>query len=166
MVDVGAARFECLGNREQDALESGPAAGVVGREIGATEERFSIRGEKGGERPAALSGKRADGGLIARVDVGAFVAIDLYWDVELVDHRGDFGIFIALAVDDVAPVAPHGTDIEEHGLFFGTSLFKSLFPPFVPIDRLMRGGAQIGARGIFQAVFRGAHYGAGPLEKV
>ncbi len=153
LVHVRAPRFECVGNREQDALEAGAAASIVRREIGAAEKRLSVRSEEGGERPAALSRKRADRGLIARVDVGAFIAIDFHRDVELVDHGRDLGIFVAFAVDYVAPVAPDGADIEQDRFFFGASLGERFVAPFVPVDRLMRGGAQVGAGGVFQAVF-------------
>ena len=107
-----------------------------------------------------MSGNRADGGLVAGVDVGAFVAIDFHGDEELVDDRGDFGILVTLAVDDVAPVAPHRADIEQHRLALGARLVEGFFAPFVPVDGLVRGGAQIRAGGVFQAICSGLSHRA------
>ena len=137
-IHFGAAGFEGLRNRREDAFHSRPSAGIVGRKIGAAEKRLSIRREERGEGPAALAGNRADRGLIPGVDVGAFVAIHFYGNVEPVDDRGDFGILVAFAVDHVAPVAPHRADIEQNRFGFGARLLKSLFAPLVPVDGLMR----------------------------
>ena len=71
----------------------------------------------------------------------------------------DLGIFVALAVDHVAPVAPDRADIEKHRLVFGARFFEGLFAPFVPVDGLVRGGTQIWAGGIFQAVCGGLRHG-------
>ncbi len=142
-----------IGDGEKDAAESGAAHLVFGREIGAAEKRPSVGEQKTGERPAALAGNGADGGLITGVNVGALVAIDLYGDEMFVDNFGDFSVFVAFAVDDVAPVAPDGADIEEDGFVFGLGAGKSGVAPFVPVDGLVGGGAQVGAGGIFQAVF-------------
>jgi len=67
---------------------------------------------------------------------------------------GDFGVFVALAIDDVAPVAPDGADIEEDGFVFGFGAGESGVTPFVPVDGLVRSGAQVGAGGVFQAGFQ------------
>ena len=99
-----------------------------------------------------MAGHGAYGGLVARINVGALVAIYFYRDVMLVDYCGQLGIFVALAIDYVAPVAPDGADIEKNGLAFGAGASESGVAPFVPSDRLMRGGAEIGANGILQAV--------------
>src|SRR5712691_10098960 len=71
-----------------------------------------------------------------------------------VDDFGDFGVLVAFAVDNVAPMAPDRADIEEDGLVFGLGASESGVAPFVPVDGLVGGGAQIRAGGIFQAVFR------------
>src|SRR5439155_825300 len=70
-----------------------------------------------------------------------------------VDDFGDLGVFVAFAVDDVAPVAPDGADVEEHGFVFRLRAFERRLAPFMPINRLACGGAQIGASGVFQPVF-------------
>src|SRR5438105_9885741 len=71
-----------------------------------------------------------------------------------VDNLSDFGVLVGFAVDDMAPVAPDGANIQEDGLVFGFGAGKGGVAPFVPVDGLMRGGAQVGAGRIFQAVFR------------
>src|SRR4029077_1935063 len=60
---------------------------------------------------------------------------------------GEGGIFVAFAVDDVAPVAPDRTDVEQDGLILGASPGESFLAPFIPLDRLVGGRAQIGAGG-------------------
>ena len=112
----GALQFGSLvavgiGDGEKNAAESRAAHLVFGREIGAAKKGFAIREQKTGQRPSPLAGDRGDRGLIAGVDVGAFVAIYFYGDEVLVDDFGDFSVLVALAVNDVAPVAPHRTDV-------------------------------------------------------
>jgi len=101
-----------------------------------------------------LAGNGTDGGLVAGVHVRALVAVDLHSDEMFVDDFGDFGVLVAFAVDNVAPVAPDRADIEEDGLVFGLGASESGVAPFVPVDGLVRSGAQIRAGGVFQAVFR------------
>jgi len=76
-----------------------------------------------------------------------------------VDDFGDFGVFVAFAVDDMAPVAPDRADVEENGLVFGFGAGESGVAPFVPFDGLVGGGTKVGAGGIFQAVFRMVGHG-------
>jgi hypothetical protein len=71
----------------------------------------------------------------------------------LVDDFGDFDVFVAFAVDDVAPVAPDGTNVEKDGFVFGFGASERGVAPFVPVDGLVRGGTQVGTGGIFEAVF-------------
>src|SRR5215469_4187413 len=106
----------------------------------AAEERFAVGQEESGERPAALPADGADGGLIAGVNVGALVAIYLNGDEMLVDDLGDGGIFVTFAIDDVAPVAPDGANVEKDRLIGRLRGTEGLFAPFMPADRLVRGG--------------------------
>src|SRR5450755_3808798 len=78
-LQVGPLVFVGVGHGEKDALETRTTHVIVGREVGATEERFSVGEKKAGERPAALARERTDGGLIAGIDVGALVAVYFYW---------------------------------------------------------------------------------------
>jgi len=53
----------------------------------------------------------------------------------------------------VAPVAPDRADVEKDGLVFGSGAGKGRVAPFVPVDGLVCGGTQVGAGGVFQAIF-------------
>src|SRR5260370_31051965 len=112
---------------------------MFGREISGPEKWLTVGKKKASERPAALTGNGADGGLVAGIHVGALVAIDFYGNEMFVDDFGDFGVFVAFAVDDMAPVAPNGADIEEDGFVFGFGAGESGFAPFVPVDGLVGG---------------------------
>ena len=151
-LEFGAAVAVRIGDSKKNAAESGAAHLIVGREIGAAEKGFAVGKQKTGERPTALAGDGADRGLVAGVDVGALVAIDFYGDEMFVNDFRDLGVLVAFAVDDVAPVAPHGADIEEDGLVLGFGSGEGGVAPFVPVDGLVGGRAQIRAGGIFQAV--------------
>jgi hypothetical protein len=65
-----------------------------------------------------------------------------------VDDFRDRGIFVTLAIENVAPVAPHGSNIEQDGLVLRFGSRKCFIVPLVPVNRLVRGGAKIGARRI------------------
>src|SRR5213594_4752242 len=60
-------------HREQDAAEARPPVRVLRRKVRAAVEHLAIWREERGERPATLACDRADGLLIARVDVGPLV---------------------------------------------------------------------------------------------
>src|SRR6266850_2714746 len=141
---LGALIAEGIGDGEKHAAETGTVHLVFGRKIGAAEKRFAVREKESGERPAALFGNRADGGLIAGIDIGAFVAVDFDGHEIVVDDFGDLGVFVAFAVDDVAPVAPDGTDVKKNGFVFRLGASESGVVPFVPVDGLVRSGAQVG----------------------
>ena len=74
----------------------------------------------------------ADGrnrGLIARVHIRTFVAVDLDGDKVLVDDLGQLRIFIALPIHHVAPVAPHRFEIEDDEAFLGRGAGEQLVVP-------------------------------------
>ena len=150
--DFAAAILIGVGDGHEDALEARAAQGVFGRKIRAAEERFAVRGEKTGEGPAALARDGADGSLIARIHIGALVAVHFDGDIEAINEFCDFGILVTFAVNDVTPVAPHRADVEKDGFILGAGAGEGFFPPFKPADGLMRGGAQIRAGRIFQTV--------------
>ena len=152
LFDFGAPVAEGVGDGGQDALEAGAAHAVFGWEVSAAEKGLSFGRKETSQWPAALSGNGADGRLVARIDVGALVAVHFDWDVELVDERCDFGVLVALAVDDMAPVAPDRADIEQDGFVLGAGAGEGFFAPLVPGDGLVRGRAQVGAGGIAQTV--------------
>ena len=78
VVNLVALGAVIVRNGFQQALHARAAAAVVGREVSAPKERLAIGSEKGRERPAPLAGQGAHRHLVAGVDVGALVAIDLY----------------------------------------------------------------------------------------
>ncbi len=90
--------------------------------------------------------------MIARVHIGPLVAIDLDRNEKLIDERREGGIFVAFAVDDVAPMAPDRPDVQQDGLILGASPRKSFLAPFIPFDRLMGGRAQIRAGGTRETI--------------
>jgi len=151
--ELGAFVAVGIGDGEQNAAESGASHLVFGREIGAAEKRFAVREQKTRKRPAALSGDGADSRLVARVDVGPLVAIHFNGDEVFSDDFGDFGVLVTFAVDDVAPVTPDGPDVEEDRLVLGFRPFECRLAPFVPVDGLVRGRAQVRTGGIFQSIF-------------
>ena len=126
-----------IGDGEQHTAEAGTAHLIIGRKIRTTEKRFAVRKQESGERPAALFRDKADRGLVARVHIGALVAVHFDGHEIVVDDFRDFGILVAFAVDDVAPVAPDSADVEKDGFVFGLGASKSGIVPFVPVNRLV-----------------------------
>ena len=145
-------------DRKQHALEAGTSVVIVRRKISSTVKRLAVGSEESRQRPAALSADRTDGDLVAAVDVGTLVAIDLHGDETLVDDLRDFGIVVGLAVHDVAPVAPDRADIEQDGLVLALRRGKGVLAPFVPVDGLVHGRTQVGGRRLGERVERlGGH---------
>src|SRR5579864_5627774 len=113
-------------DRGQDTLETGPAPLVVGRKISSAIERFPVGSKERGERPPSLAADGAYPSLIAAVDVGTLIAVDLHCDEVVVHDLRDFRIVIRFAVHHVAPVTPDGADVEQHGLVFALGRGKGL----------------------------------------
>src|SRR5260370_9499424 len=151
-LEFGALVAVGVGDGEENAAKTGATHLVFGREMGAAKERFAIVEQKTGERPATLAGNRANGGLVAGVNVGALVAVDFYGERVFGDDLGDFGVLVAFSVDGVAPMAPEGSDLEKDRLVFRFGASESGVAPFVPVDGLVRGGAQVRTGGIFRAI--------------
>ncbi len=147
-----AARAIGLRGAFENAAKAGPAHGVFRRKICAAVEGTSVRKQKNGERPAALSGHGGDSGLVARIDVGTFVAIDFDRDVQAIDDLREFRVVIAFTIDYVAPVAPHRADVQQDWLVFGAGTSEGLITPLTPVHRLVRGRMQIRAGRIRQAI--------------
>ena len=84
--------------------------------------------------------------MIAAVDVRPLIAIDLDGDKAFVHDVRDISIVVGLAIHNVAPVAPDRSDIEQDGLVLALSDRKRLFSPFMPLDGLMHGRAQVRRR--------------------
>ena len=75
--NVVAPLFVSVGDGQQDLGETRAPVGIDGREVGSAIEGLAFTGEEGGEGPSALAGDGGNGGLVAAVDVGTLVAIDL-----------------------------------------------------------------------------------------
>src|SRR5271167_1309555 len=142
--DVAVLFFVRAGDAQQDAAEAGTPVTIVGWEIRAAVERLAIGSEKGGERPSALPADGLHRNLITAVNVGTLVAIDLHRDEVLVDDGSDFRIVVGFAVHHMAPVAPHGADVEQHGLVVALCGGESVLTPLAPLNGLMHGGTQVG----------------------
>jgi hypothetical protein len=149
-----AARLPCLGHGQQNALEAGTSVAIFAGEIRSAEEWPAVGRQDCSERPTALATDRLDRGLIAGIDVGAFIAVDFDGDEVFVDDGGEACVFVALAVHHMAPVAPHRANVEQHGLVLARSPGKSLGAPFIPLDGLMESGAEIGGAGTAERVGR------------
>src|SRR5208283_3727468 len=146
-----------FGYRQQDLLETGPPVAIDRREVRPTVKRFAFWSEEHGERPSTGAGNRRHGELVAAVNIGALVAIDLHGDEFAVDDRGDVAALIGLAVHDVAPVAPHRANVEQNRLVLALGGGKGLFAPLVPLDWLVHRGAQISRRSADKRIVRFTH---------
>ncbi|OLD48053.1 MAG: hypothetical protein AUI83_13695 [Armatimonadetes bacterium 13_1_40CM_3_65_7] len=142
-----------LSHAQQDAFEARPAERIYRREVGAAEEDLPVRREEAGQRPAALSADGADRLLVARVEIGPLVPVNLDGDEVLVDDRRNRGVVVAFVVEHMAPVAPDRPDVEQDRFVLTLRALECLRRPRIPLHGLVRGGAQIRARFVCQAVF-------------
>ena len=145
----------------EDAFEDGakarPAVLPVRREVRAAVEHFPLGCKERGERPAALARQCLHGALIARVHVGPLVAVHLDADEIRIEEFGEGGVLVRFAIHDVAPVAPDGADVEQHGALEPRGRVEGLASPGVPVDGLMGGALQVRGGGGGESVR--AHYG-------
>src|SRR5256884_3346983 len=116
---------------------------VLRRKVGAAKEHFPFGCQKRGERPAALSGERLHGTLVAGVHVGPLVAIDLDAHEIAVQERGHLWILVRLAVHHMAPVAPHGADVQQDRLVLAARPRQRRLAPRGPMHRLGGGGLPV-----------------------
>src|SRR2546421_1973 len=91
-LEFGAFVAIRIGDGEKKAAESGATHLVLGREIGTAKKRFAVGKQEACERPATLSGNGANGRLVARINVGALVAVDFHGDEMLVDDFRELGV--------------------------------------------------------------------------
>ena len=125
--------------------EPGPPVGIVfGWEVRPAKEHFALGREERRERPASLARQGLHGALVARVHIRTLVPVDLDADEVPVQQLGDRGVVIGLPVHHVAPMAPHGTDIEQDRLVLVAGARERPVAPGVPMHRLVGGGLQVG----------------------
>ena len=134
-----------LRHAQQDACEARPAEGVHRREVGAAEKDLAVRREEAGQRPAALPADSADRVLVAGVEIGPFVAVDLDGDEVLVDDGRHCRVVVTLMVQHMAPVTPHGPDVEQNRFVLARRPLECFPRPRIPVHGLVRGGTQIRA---------------------
>ncbi len=111
--DSLAVRAEGAGDRLQELREAGPAPPVLGRVVGAPEERLELRREKDAHRPPARARDHLDRAHVDPVEVGSLLAIDLDVDEEVVHQLGDFRVLERLVLHHVTPVTGRVADREE-----------------------------------------------------
>src|SRR2546425_1863245 len=116
---------------------------VLRREVRAAEEDFALGRKERREGPASLTGQCLYGALIARVHVGPLVAVHLDAHEIAIQGLGDARVLVRLAVHHVAPMAPHGADVEENGLILGAGARERRIAPRVPVYRLVGGGLEV-----------------------
>ena len=148
-----------LGHGGEHPSEPRPSIAVVAGEVGAAEVGPSIGGEKRGEGPAALATDGGNRGLVARVDLGPLVAIDLHRHVVAVDDLGHLRVLVGLAVHHMAPVAPDRADVKQDGLVLGLGAGKSSLTPGLPQHGLMARGTQVGRGRMLQLIGDAGRWG-------
>ena len=132
-----APRAVGRGHVLEHATETRPAHGVLRGKVRAAVKRPSVGQQEAGERPAALSGNGADRRLVARIHVRTLVAVYFHRDEQAIDQLGQLRVFVALAVNHVAPVAPHRADVQQDGLVFGAGTSERFLAPLKPLHRLV-----------------------------
>ena len=132
------------GDLQQHRAKPGTAVVIVlGWKVRAAEKDFALWGQERGEGPAALSGEGLHGALVARVHVGALIAVHLHTDEFTIQDCRDARVFVRLAIHHVAPVAPHRADVEQHRLVLGARPRERCVAPGKPVHGLMGGGLQV-----------------------
>ena len=141
-----------LGQPEQQRAEAGPAVAVLGGKVGAAEERLERRRQKDAHRPAALTAHQLHRRHVDLIEVGALLAVDFDADEVLVQVARDPWILEGLSLHHMAPVAGRIADREEDRLVLPPRPSERLVSPRVPVDRVFRMLAEVGARLVRQAI--------------
>src|SRR6185437_5598592 len=142
--DIAVFILVGVGNRQQHAPEAGASVMIARRKVGAAVKRLAVWGKEGSQRPSALPAHRLHRDLVAAVNVWALVPVHLDSHKTLVDDLGDLGIIIGFPVHHMAPMAPHGPNIEQNGLILALGEGEGLLAPFIPLDGLLHRGAEVG----------------------
>src|SRR6185437_9765395 len=150
---------EGIAHRLQDLWEAGAPPPLLRREIGSAPKRLALRGQKHRQRPAALLAQEPQRMLVDRIEIRAFLAVDLDVDEELVHPPGDLRVLEALMRHDMAPVAGRIPDRQQDRLLSSLGGGERLLAPGLPVNRIVLVLQEIGA-GLFAeaiAVDRGLH---------
>ena len=124
----------------------------LGREVRPGVERLAVGGQEHGSRPSALTGHRHARVHRQRVDVGAFLAIDLDVHEQLVHQRRCCLFGERLVLHHVAPVARAVADRDEQRPILRAGAPEGLLPPRIPVDRIVGVLEEVGARGLRESV--------------
>jgi hypothetical protein len=109
-VDFRASLTPRLSYGLQHSGERRHAVALFGWEVRAAVERRSLRRQKNGHRPAAVTRHRLNGLHVERIDVGPLFPVDLYRYEVVVHQPGGLRAFEGFVLHDVAPVAGRVTD--------------------------------------------------------
>ena len=138
-----------LVNRLENCFETGNAPAldhlVLGRPVGAAEDRLALRRQEHGQWPAAPFLGEVQRRHVNAVDVGTFLPVHLDAHEPIIEQLGDVPILEGLALHDVTPVARAVADRQEDQLALFLGPGKSLRPPGKPIDGVVGMLEEIGA---------------------
>jgi hypothetical protein len=142
-------------DRAEHLTETRHAAMRIGRPVGAGEERLERGGEEHAHRPPRPAGEELHRLHVDRVDVGAFLAVDLDRDEMGVEEGGDACVLEALVGHHMAPVAGRIPDRQEDRLVLADGAGERLRAPRLPGDGLLDMLEEIRARRTGEAVGHG-----------
>ncbi len=128
------------------------AAFLLWREVGPDVERLPVGRQPGRQGPPPAAGHLLADAHVHRVDVRPLLAVDLDGDVVLVEQFRGGLVLKALLFHDVTPVAGGVADREEDGDVPLPRGLERLFVPRLPLDRVVRVLAEVGALGLVEAV--------------
>ena len=114
------------------------------REVRAAVERMTVRREEDRHRPTATSAQCLNGVHVDRVDIRAFLAVDLDVDEPAVHLAGDLFVLEALVGHHVTPVAGRVADAQQDRDVPLGCRCECLRSPRVPIDRVVSMLPQVG----------------------
>ena len=135
-----------LGDGGQHAGKAGHPVPVLGRKVGAAEERLERGGQEDAHRPAAAAGHGLHRGHVDVVQVGALLAVDLDRHEVAVQLLGDGRVLERLVRHDVAPVTGRIADRQEDRLVLDLRPLERLSAPGIPVDRVVRVLEEVRAR--------------------
>ena len=145
-LDVIALLGPSLGHDLAHARERGHAVPILVREVRPAVERTAVGCEPNAHRPTAPAGECLHRLHVDRVDVGAFLAVDLHVHEQPVHELGHGGILERLVRHHVTPVARRIAHREEDRLALGRGADEGLVAPRIPVDRVVAVLAEIRAR--------------------
>ena len=123
--------------RHTSSIAASTWRNAVFREVGATPERTTIGVHGDRHRPAAAPGQRLHRLHVDRVDVGAFLAVDLDAHEAGVHRGGDVDVLERLVGHHVTPVAGRVADRQQDRHIALAGRGERFGPPRVPVDRVV-----------------------------